>query len=443
MPELRLLARAGGFEERVQIELIELPGARHCHQFVRHLVGEQPHLRQRPVGIPQAWIFRGKGLLGSLLIGVRPVEDLLLDKLAGRERLEWRTGEVEIRLGGDGEKLGLRLREDAEVLVHVFQAGGILELLLLLGDRLLFALEQFLRRLAPGAEVVLVENDQVPFHRVEPLVLRLDVAGVVATEQILEGAEIDERLPCGDFARVAVGIARQVLPAVEIDVGFEIRLPRVLHGGLEGDHEHALGAELLGELVGGEGFAEAHLRVPQEARHRVHVLLPDGVEIGVGFLDGRALLGAHRKRLVVRAGEIPAGAQFGEDSLHVLERAAHPLQLRVFETFPDERGADLVVGEERAVVALGGFVELDGVVLDRGRLELLGDALLHVARGLPDFEQPGVRRVGDRVSVDARPRLRLGREDLLDGRLIHRRPHLRGFHQADRSSNPSGARFFR
>ena len=107
------------------------------------------------------------------------------------------------------------------------------------------------------------------------------------------------------------------------------------------------------------------------------------------------------------------GAQFGEHGLHVLDRAAHPLQFGVLEALLDERRAHLVIGEDRAVVALGGFVQFDRVVLDGGGLELLGDALLHVARGLPDLEETLVRLVVDRVGVDARPGLRLRRVALI------------------------------
>jgi hypothetical protein len=55
--------------------------------------------------------------------------------------------------------------------------------------------------------------------------------------------------------------------------------------------------------------------------------------------------------------------------------------------FLHQRRAHLVVGEDRAVVALRRLVELDAVVADGRRLELLGHALLHIARGLAHLEQ--------------------------------------------------------
>ncbi len=222
-----------------------------------------------------------------------------------------------------------------------------------------------------------------------------------------------------DLGGVAVGVAGKVLPAVEVHVGFKVGLPRILDRGLEGHHQHPLGAELLGQLVGGEGLAEAHLRVPEEARDGVHVLRPDRMEVVVRLVHGLGLLPAHREGLVMRAGELLAGAEFGEHGLHIGDRAAHPFQFGVLEALPDERRAHLVIGEERAIVTLGGLVQLDLVVLDGGGLELLGDALLHVARGLPHLEEALVRLVVNGVGVDARPGFRLGCEDFLDGRFTH------------------------
>ena len=110
---------------------------------------------------------------------------------------------------------------------------------------------------------------------------------------------------------------------------------------------------------------------------------------------------------MMRAGELLARAQLAEYGLHVLDRAAHPLQFGVLEALPDKRRTHVVVGENDAVVALGRFVEFDAEVLDRSGLQLLGDALLHVARSLPDLEETLMRLVGNRVGVDTRPGFRL------------------------------------
>ena len=71
-----------------------------------------------------------------------------------------------------------------------------------------------------------------------------------------------------DLRRVAAGRSREVLPAIEVDMGFQIGLPRIFHGGLEGHDEHTRGAQLLRELIGGKGLAEAHFCVPQGSAER-------------------------------------------------------------------------------------------------------------------------------------------------------------------------------
>ncbi len=199
--ELRQHTRARGLEKGVQIKLVKLPGAGDGHQLVRHLIGEQPHLRQRAIGIPLAGILGGELFFGALLVGVGPVENLFFDELAGGQRLERRAGKIQVSLGGDGQKLGFLFGQNREVFVHVFQAGGVFELRLFFGDRLLFTLEQFLGGLAPCAEVIFVEHDQIPLHLVQPLVIWLDVSGVVAAQQVLKRSEIDQRLLGGDLRR--------------------------------------------------------------------------------------------------------------------------------------------------------------------------------------------------------------------------------------------------
>jgi hypothetical protein len=63
-------------------------------------------------------------------------------------------------------------------------------------------------------------------------------------------------------------------------------------------------------------------------------------------------------------------------------------------------------------------------VLDASGLELLGDALFHIARCLSNLKKTLVRLVVNRIGVDARPGLRLRCEDLLNGWLTHRQRRL-------------------
>ena len=92
------------------------------------------------------------------------------------------------------------------------------------------------------------------------------------------------------------------------------------------------------------------------------------MEVGVRYLHRFGLFAAHGKRLVMGASELLPRAQFGEHGLYVLEGAAHPFQFGVRELLPNECRAHLVIGEDGAVVALGGLVQLDLVVLDSGGL---------------------------------------------------------------------------
>ena len=174
--ELGARAPAGRLEELVEVELVELALVGDRDQLVGHLVGEQPHLGQRRVRVPLARVLVGELLLGALLVGVGPVEDLLLDELARRERLERRAREVEVGPGRDRQEVGLVAGQLVELLVELVEHRGVLGFELLLGDLDVLALEQLLGVVAPGAEVVLVEDHEVPVDPVQPLVLGLDPA---------------------------------------------------------------------------------------------------------------------------------------------------------------------------------------------------------------------------------------------------------------------------
>ena len=90
--ELRARGCARSREELVEVKLVEFPGTSDRQQLVRHLVGKQTHLRKRSIRAPAAGVLRSVIVLGALLIGIGPVEDLLLDELARRKRAERSAG---------------------------------------------------------------------------------------------------------------------------------------------------------------------------------------------------------------------------------------------------------------------------------------------------------------------------------------------------------------
>src|SRR5438309_93547 len=98
----------------------------------------------------------------------------------------------------------------------------------------------------------------------------------------------------------------------------KVALPRVLHRRLESHHEYADSTKLLGELIGSEGLPEAHLRVPKEARDRVHVLLPDRVEVSMRPVDSFGLFTAHREREVMSADESQPLLQLRDRCLYIV-----------------------------------------------------------------------------------------------------------------------------
>ena len=117
-----------------------------------------------------------------------------------------------------------------------------------------------------GTVVVFVEDDNVPVDHVNPLVFHLDTSGLVLAQIVLERAETDDgaRVVCL-FVRQFRG-ARDKLPTLEVHMCLQVFLPSTLYGGLEGQHEDALPLHLPGQLIGGEGLAEAHLAVPKIVR---------------------------------------------------------------------------------------------------------------------------------------------------------------------------------
>jgi hypothetical protein len=183
--------------------------------------------------------------------------------------------------------------------------------------------------------VVLVEDDEVPVLLANPLVLRLDAPVPVPAEEVLEGAEahdgallVGRLVLLGDVGPARLLGAADELPALEVDVRGEVLLPSRLDGGLEGENETRREAHVLGELVGGEGLAEAHLRVPEELR-RACAALASSTELKYSsVLCTAASCSGRMLKSRVRRSTFSGPVAHGDvGSPHVVDGAAEPLGL--------------------------------------------------------------------------------------------------------------------
>lgn len=180
MLELRHVSLALGCEELVEIEFVELARGRDLTDLIGHLIGHQHHTRQRLVRVPP--VLSLPTFLGALLIGIRPVEDMLLDELTIDDGPERRARQEQVRARGDRQEIRITL---LEALIDELRDGIHVVVLL----AFVLFLEQFTGTVTPSTEMIFIEDDQIPAHRVHPLVARLDATGLVLAQKILERTE--------------------------------------------------------------------------------------------------------------------------------------------------------------------------------------------------------------------------------------------------------------
>ena len=206
------LALAGGGEELVEVELVELACGRDLSDLVGHLIGHQHYTRQRLVRVLS--FCRLPLLLGALLVGVRPVEDLLFDELAVGDGAERCARQEQVRARGDGQEIRVALFE-----AFVDQLGDRVHVVVLLA--LVLLLEQFSGAVSPRAEMVFIKDDQIPVDLMHPLVAGLDATGLVTAEEILKRAETYDRtglvrMLVVQSAVLKHGLTGDELPALKI-----------------------------------------------------------------------------------------------------------------------------------------------------------------------------------------------------------------------------------
>ena len=175
------VALALGSKEHIEVKLIELALLGHLLYLIGHAVGEHHHAWQREVRVTASFPFG----LGTLLVRVGPVEYLLLDELTIVDGAERRSREEEIILRRDGQP---SLVDGIARLVLLIFLGIEVHCILLV-----LLLEELLGTLLPCTKVILIEDYQVPSRGVDKLILCLDAATLVRTQQVLERTEHHDR----------------------------------------------------------------------------------------------------------------------------------------------------------------------------------------------------------------------------------------------------------
>ena len=165
-----IFALALGGEENIQVKFVKLALFGNLLDAVRDFIGQHDHPWQSCVWI----ILTHPVFFGTLFVGIRPVVNLFFDELTGVQSAERCAGQIEIIGRCNGQPrfiVGIAAIIFAQILVVA----------------VLVLLKQFFRAVLPCAEVVFIENHQIPVGSMHPLVIGFDAAGCfIHTEKILK-----------------------------------------------------------------------------------------------------------------------------------------------------------------------------------------------------------------------------------------------------------------
>ena len=172
--------------------------------------------------------------LCGLLVGIRPVVNLFLDKLTSGDGTERCPGEV---------KISIRAQWHQAFIVHLTSLQ-FADVIGILGDNLpnflgplqgrVFLVVEVLGIFAPCSVVVFIQDDAVPINSLNPLVSSLNTAGVILTQNILKRGEADERFALVYVVEFAVFLLLAELPSFKVLMGKQVFFPGGLHRRLEG-----------------------------------------------------------------------------------------------------------------------------------------------------------------------------------------------------------------
>ena len=269
--------------------------------------------------------------------------------------------------------------------------------------------KQLFRVIAPCAEVVFIENHQIPVGQVNPFVIGFDTAGfLVDAHEILERTEADDGLILVGvfvlFIHAGFAVVKRSgnkLPAHKIHMGQQVFLPGCLHRWLEGQNQDARVAQLLCQLVGRKGFAEAHFAVPQEFWNPACAFLFRALIISAGQVHRLLLFRPHLEGVGAPFQVVQLVAYRDDGGLDRADVTFKPLAAHAFDPQRFQRRVYFVVGKI-AAVRIEGAVTIDDLVrhFPIGALGgvLLRHALVYIHGGKAYLQAARIGHV--RVGVD-------------------------------------------
>ena len=385
---MSICAFAFGREKHIQIKFIELSLHGNPADAVWDAVGHHHHPGQSCIRISITFpVF-----LGSLLIGVGPVVNLILNEFAGVECSKRRARQIQIVHGGDGQERFIASIA-AIILVQILTVVAVLVLLL----------KQFLGVFLPGTEVVLVEDHQVPVGCMYPFIFCLDAAGLLVHSQIvLKGAKADNGagLICRFIGQLC--IPADELPAFKINVTVQVLLPGTDHRRLEGQNQNPFESHPLCKLIGCKGFAEPHFAVPQKFRVAGCVLCISALKVGRCFVHGFLLLRAHGKTVdsILYIGSTISHCQ--HCCADIIHGTAEPFTTYAGNMLSLQNTVNIMIGKGRTVRVHGTFPKNNPIryaaIRPLGRI-LLGNPFIYINGSIPNLQKPFVLGIGILIGV--------------------------------------------
>ena len=218
-------------------------------------------------------------------------------------------------------------------------------------------------------------------------------------------------------------------------MGHKVFTPCRFNRRFEGQHEDALEAHLLCKLIGGKGFPETHLCIPEKFRRSAGVLFRSISIILHRALNRLILFRTHFEGGRTAGVSDNASFQFNDGSFDICHSAVKPFVavvalIHLTKSLAAEDAVDILIRKDRAIGAHSGF-RVQDIRLQTAGVHLLVDAGFCITVSIADFHIAFVggdlRKV---IDINRRCYSRTLYEELLISHPVHHRsPSALSWHQ--------------